>query len=233
MSEKGIIFFTHSMKTAGRSLNQLFVEKFGKEAVVQIYQNETLMCDYIRQRRRKTLRYVCGHVDYGVHKFLGITDPVYITFLRDPLSRVISEYYYFRDFSIKHPSHELVVEAGSILGWIKSNKRQKNIQCHRLCGQEAETNAENSIDILFNKYAFFGLLEDFQFSVKTLCEQFDIPFDSYVPAANVGKYTPLADEEKAALLSASLAEDSMDYLLTNAAKELYVQRYGREAALQK
>ena len=44
-------------------------------------------------RRRRLSRFICGHVQFGLHDYLP-GSAVYVTILRNPVDRMVSVYYY-------------------------------------------------------------------------------------------------------------------------------------------
>lgn len=92
MNENSLIVLTHVQKTAGSSFRKKIIEanvprgkiyRFGK---LKKFTIDMLLNDY---------DVVVGHVPYGIHSFT--TKKVkYITFLREPVDRLISAYYFLR-----------------------------------------------------------------------------------------------------------------------------------------
>ncbi|WLR42966.1 sulfotransferase family 2 domain-containing protein [Bacillus carboniphilus] len=93
-----MLFHLHIPKTGGTSL---------KHIVKQNYQN---IAEVYRPPIKKTLtkisnhNYDCviGHMRYGAHEYFKPNKYHYITLLRNPIDRVISEYY----FIARRPQHE-------------------------------------------------------------------------------------------------------------------------------
>ena len=106
------LIFLHIVKTAGTTLRSVLLPKFPGEA--NCYLNTALNPQCIEEfkqlseRRKSRLGYVHAHmVPFGIHRYL--TQATYITILRNPADRVISEYYYIcRDSG--HPAHSVVKE---------------------------------------------------------------------------------------------------------------------------
>lgn len=79
---------------------------------------------YVAQRLRPDTRVAYGHMAfYGLHEHAQ--HPVearYAVFLRDPVERVISLYYYLRDMSRNHWHHELQEAGWDIEGWLERSR---------------------------------------------------------------------------------------------------------------
>ncbi len=99
------VIFIHIPKNSGTSLRKI-VENFYKErAVYFIYTklfNSNEEEDYISltENEKKKIRLVYGHVSFGFHKYIPIPSS-YVTFLRDPIKRMISLY----SFISNNPGH--------------------------------------------------------------------------------------------------------------------------------
>ena len=90
------LIFLHIPKTAGTTFNGILREVYGS-GFLRIPPRKW------RKTRRlpKGVRVVTGHMPYGVHYQWGIK-PAYITFLRDPVERIISLWWHAK----KHTNHK-------------------------------------------------------------------------------------------------------------------------------
>lgn len=87
-----LIVFTHIKKTSGSSfLEELIKPNIPSE---QCYHYGKLS-NFILDMGRNNYKFVSGHVPYGVHLFTN-RKVRYITFLRNPIDRSISQYYYWK-----------------------------------------------------------------------------------------------------------------------------------------
>jgi hypothetical protein len=96
-----LIIFLHVPKTAGSTLRHIIEREHDPTRLLHLYDSdfaEELAA--IPQTRMARLRVVMGHFYFGAHTFLS-QPSAYITFLRDPIDRVISEYYFVR----RSPAH--------------------------------------------------------------------------------------------------------------------------------
>ena len=96
---------SHIPKTAGTSLKTLVINL--NPDTTLIYGGElSLGCPDLefsmRFRDSTKPKLIMGHFSYGAHRLLAI-EPKYITILREPISRVISLYYFLKT----QPNHPL------------------------------------------------------------------------------------------------------------------------------
>ncbi|MFA5158878.1 MAG: hypothetical protein WC484_00025 [Candidatus Omnitrophota bacterium] len=89
------LFFVHIPKTAGHSVYDLLKRNYPKDAVVMPYQGvegnlKTLLS--LTADEQKKIKVVAAHMPVGLHKLFG--ECTYMTFLRGPLDRVLSSYYF-------------------------------------------------------------------------------------------------------------------------------------------
>lgn len=101
------VCFLHVPKTAGRTLEAILERYYPADVTYDVYGEIPQAIARLRSlpiRAKRRLRLVKGHYGFGLHECLP--QPVtYITFLRDPIERIISHYYYVRR-DPTHPLHE-------------------------------------------------------------------------------------------------------------------------------
>lgn len=111
MSRKTTVIFLHIPKTAGTTMHSIFEKQYAPAALYSTYpanhpHGSLEAYAALPPRRKAEIRVLLGHFSYGVHEL--VPDPyVYITILREPIDRMISNYYHInRDPN--HGLHELV-----------------------------------------------------------------------------------------------------------------------------
>lgn len=103
---EGTVVFLHLPRTGGTTLNSVIDRQYGRDEVLELY-GEALADPRRALReavadRDRVLRVVRGHFPYGIHDV--IDRPVrYVTMLRRPIPRLLSQYHYVRT----QPGHRL------------------------------------------------------------------------------------------------------------------------------
>lgn len=99
--EKTLIFF-HLNKTAGTTLREILRRKFPEDVRYTTHSVDELTI--VPEEQKGEIKYLEGHFIFGLHEHLP-QPSTYITLLRNPVDRVISEYYYLLsrpDYSSLH-----------------------------------------------------------------------------------------------------------------------------------
>ncbi len=169
-------FFLHIPKTAGTTLNTILDDNFLPDAILNVYTDE-------QKERLKETTYeeiaeydlVRGHV--FIANFSDILDgPVpfnVFTFLREPVDRVISEFYFLKSWPKSHLYSFLNENDVSLHEYITSNHpmlkvRGRNLMVNSLSGVGLES-VEDRLEIAWHhlkeRFIFFGLLERFDESI--------------------------------------------------------------------
>jgi Sulfotransferase family len=95
--EPEALVFLHIPKTGGTTLNRIIewqysplsiftIDPYGIRATSERFKT-------FSEERRRRLRVVRGHLYYGIHEFLP-QGRTYITMVREPVARVLSQYYF-------------------------------------------------------------------------------------------------------------------------------------------
>ncbi len=93
------LIFNHMPKTGGSSMQFFFEELFGKDRVFRVRDRtitpETKTVDRLSKEEVDFYRVFQGHFRYGNHTVVG-EKSVYFGVMRDPIDRLISNYFYAR-----------------------------------------------------------------------------------------------------------------------------------------
>jgi len=96
------LIFLHIQKTAGMTIQNYLRRRLGPSrltvATWRLMKNEKLSGNILNAARARTHRdrYFSGHFCFGMHRHLP-APASYMTFLRDPVSRIVSLYHYSRN----------------------------------------------------------------------------------------------------------------------------------------
>lgn len=183
------IFFTHIPKTSGTSFKETLLTPNIPEGLTFRYRDKRQWMNDI-----SSYKIVTGHFKYGLHKFFRI-NPRYITFLRDPLDRAISHYYFIKDCDRSKYLHPLrdIADALSLEEFYSKNVRLQNLQTHYIAGYFASEMhyrfpwlfsskmlLECACANLRRYYIAYGLQERFDDSIKYFMSILDWKKINYV-----------------------------------------------------
>ncbi|MFZ5646008.1 MAG: Wzt carbohydrate-binding domain-containing protein [Bacillota bacterium] len=183
---KNKYFFLHIPKTAGSSLYVMFNELLGAENVRQV--DDLRNFGPLQAQRLKKYRLVGGHFIYP-QRLLFEKDRYSITFLRNPVDRFLSQYYFFRSNSFCE-----VAASHNLAQYIDHFKRQKcggvmNVHIWHLTGQIDTTLSMNDLLEMarenLSNVDFVGIREFFADSLDLLCYECKWPAVQEIPVENV------------------------------------------------
>jgi hypothetical protein len=226
------LIFLHIPKAGGSTLYKILEEHDPRSQTIRLDSLQAARFKTLPAEERGRYRLFLGHVYFGLHRFIP-RESTYITFLRRPVERVVSFYYYARST----PDHYLYpVLAGERLDLKTALAREltselRNEQTRLLAGDEWEdpqqavtlVALERAKANLRNHFRVVGLLEEFDASLLLLRRAFgwDLPF--YVKE-NVTKEKPpdmSLDVETRKLIEGA---NSLDLELYEYARTLFEQQ---------
>jgi sulfotransferase famil protein len=147
MRRRELVVYVHIQKTAGTTLAKVFESNYGRRAInlrppllVDAGRASVLECinRHVLERGDRNSACLYGHLAYyGVHWLLGgATKPLYLTFLRDPVERVISLYYFLKSSPELYWSGEINENGWSLADWFQKSQ----LAGGRFDGQTAHLN---------------------------------------------------------------------------------------------
>jgi hypothetical protein len=106
LEQPGLLIFLHIPKAAGSSFYRVLDRQYPREAIYRTHPLEWReSIEELRalpEERRRALRVLEGHMGFGLHELFP--QPArYVTFVRDPVARVVSHYGYV----LRTPKHYL------------------------------------------------------------------------------------------------------------------------------
>lgn len=184
------LVFAHIPKCAGRTFSAI-LDKWFLSAVGDpqrgLYATGTIYSQFLGPNKPEALaqvppagsnlRYLRGHLPYGVHAGLDL-EPVYVTFLREPVARAQSHFAFGADrggWSLNTPFAEVIGNGGIV----------DNPMTRQLAGltQAAETCSEQTFEQALENLAtfeFVGLAEQFDRSLQYFLSRFNLPSVIYL-----------------------------------------------------
>ncbi len=110
------LIFLHIPKTAGSTFHTILSSRYCKKNTYNVFgsrysEPEIKQFIELSLESKKHIRLLKGHMPFGLHKYINLKGR-YISILRDPAERVISQYYYIKKNSY-NPLHAQV-EGGNM-----------------------------------------------------------------------------------------------------------------------
>lgn len=234
-----LIVFTHVPKTSGTSFRKALVEANLAPERISRYGNASR---FLRDRGTERA-FVWGHMPSGVH-LLTRRRIEYVTFLRDPVDRAVSYYYFVKDSDprfYKHPERD---EADALsLTEFYSLRKYQNWQTRFLAGlpyhhlyphldSERFDRATLSAAIrnLTERYACFGMQERFEESLEVFQRHFEWQRRGEVPREKRTGTRPGLGELDAETRRSLRESNALDCRLYEAAEERFEDQLERAAA---
>ncbi|WMJ73262.1 sulfotransferase family 2 domain-containing protein [Cytophagaceae bacterium ABcell3] len=174
---KNIFIFTHIPKTAGTSfINSILYNNFDK---INLYKYQGFKNLLLKDKKK--IDVFMGHFPYGGHHFFP-GSPKYFTFLREPIQRAISHYYWVKQTksnNYEHPEWKFYDSTPLVDLFSKTKKSsfyffplKDNLQTRYLAGLRHGfwlTNKDQMLDVAkknLEKYQLLGIQEYYQDSIN-------------------------------------------------------------------
>lgn len=200
--------FIHTPKTGGTSVTRLLGERYNL-----LHLNGA--ADFsgflnMPSESRKSYDVAVGHMPFGIERYVG---PITLaTFLRDPIDRVVSGYYYARR-SVSHPNHA-AIQSMSLREYVESNITfmNDNGMTRRMADYDwSEVHSPpfwwqrvpigavsgkmlDQAKANLRQCSFVGLYEDFNADVSRMFAALDIESPQEIPKENVSWDRPALED---------------------------------------
>jgi Galactose-3-O-sulfotransferase len=220
------LIFLHVPKSAGTTLNRLIEWEY---PIFEIYSVDPVLFRWstarlwrLPQRRLKRFRVFKGHMPFGLHEILP-QPATYITVLRGAVERVISAYYFMRNYKLHPNSWKFRRERWTLEDFVRCSPRE-NVQTKMIAG--ADYDAPCTAEILAkakNNLQYFsvvGLTEHFEESLALMKLRFGWKLESY-SSFNVTRTRPKKRDLSQSILDLIAERNRFDIELYECATKIF------------
>lgn len=174
--------FMHIPKTAGSSFSEAMQELLPPYKNIEVdyldkkndhnVKLSNAVDEFIHTSGVAGYRSASGHVPFDLVKRIteSLSDYKLVTFLRDPVKRVISDYRYQR--TPQHPPYREFMEKFPSIESFITHEPAMNKLTKFICGLRGDASSERAIEIIENNFAFVGLVEMYPFSYNSMFQLF-------------------------------------------------------------
>ncbi len=227
------LLFLHIPKAGGITLNSILEHQFRRDRIYHVpAQNPPLgvaQFAALSEAQRSHYRLVTGHVLYGLHRYIP-RPATYLTFLRDPVERVISQFYFARS----NPEHYLYAHTNEpgmdLMGYAtrQVSREISNQQVSMLAGvpvsrQERPPDRnmlEAAKEHLSSHFSVVGLMEEFDTGLLLMQRAFGWKIPPYL-RENVTRGKPSTRQVDARARELLAELNALDIELYAFAKQLF------------
>jgi Galactose-3-O-sulfotransferase len=238
------LIFLHLPKCAGTTLNRIIeweydpMRVFSIDPILFLWSYKKL--NQWPAKRLGRMQVFKGHMPFGIHRRLP-QPSTYITFLRDPVERVISAYYFARNYLL-HPKHRWISKL-SLEEYVQVSPNH-NVQCKYISGRsfvgdfhagDCDTGTLEMAKENLNRYfSLVGLTERFDEGLAILKSMFGWEISKYAKF-NVTKSRQAKDSLPASTVELIAERNKYDVALYESAVAIFNEtcaKYGSEVQKQ-
>jgi hypothetical protein len=244
--EKALIVF-HIPKTGGNSLQRLIERKFPPDVMYRFiggttrdFEKSMELLELLSEEDKRKIKCIWGGPFFGIHKYLH-QPSVYIAFFRDPVERVISEYYwvlrrrtnYAHDFVVRNNiSLEDYVKKGVWRAWNGQTRFIRRVPEVSPPGYGPVTLTDHDLNIAkqnLSENFIIGLMERFDESLILLKRMLAWrTIDILYVKQNVAENRPPKDRIDSETTKLIEEHNELDIKLYEFAKQVFEEQLARQ-----
>lgn len=209
----------HMPKTAGTTLKGIMKKNYHPHKVVDLYDRFQTHNDVVKRLRGldvNDVEWLNCHLSFGIHNYVS-KEATYLTFLRNPVDRILSDYYFIKS-SPKHALYNELKEKS--LKDFQNEEVHKNKQIKIILGRPLEQPVElkdldQAKENINSHFCFIGITEMFTESVYLMKNLFNWSHASHLKTANrnVTKNRPKLHELDQVLKEEIVNHNEVDFAL--------------------
>ena len=193
-----VLLFMHIPKTAGTSLRKIIENQVLAKERLFIYSAEDKL-DFVNFKNKDKLKLIFGHFNYA-DRLDTYLDRQYkfITFMRNPVEQVISNYYHLYNTFIKNknkPKQKSFVNRKfleSLEAFVTNTRVANNLQTKYITGlthNKQKLYPKKTLNLakyhIDNYFDFVGVTENYNDSIKYICNKYGL--NPEIKMLNVGR----------------------------------------------
>ncbi|MGE7184326.1 sulfotransferase family 2 domain-containing protein [Peribacillus sp. NPDC006672] len=218
MSEELLDIFMHIPKTGGTTLNEIFKKQYKLNEIFDhdSFQKKMMKMDELTEVEKRNIKAITGHYFYGIHQ--EFSRPFnYFTMLRDPVERVISSFYFLKDY----PGYEMVKDM-TLEEFVVKGPEAPNLQTLLVCGNQEIPDIEKAKENL-KTFSVVGVTELFNETLFCLKKEYAWG-DIHYTRKNITKNRLAKEEVPSDIINLIKKYNSVDIELYNFAKKLLYKK---------